>query len=39
LAAGIRTNLWADGFRQREERKKGGFKHFKLEWMAPTARR
>lgn len=38
LEAGIRTILWAEGFKQREERKKGGFKHFKIEWMCPTTR-
>jgi len=38
MAAGLRTTLWADGFQQREARKKGGFTHFKLEWIVPTFR-
>jgi len=38
MAVGLRTTLWEDGFRQRVERKKGGFTHFKLEWIVPTFR-
>ena len=38
MPAGIRTELWAEGFQYREFRRKNGFNHTKLEWIVPTDR-
>ena len=39
MPVGVRKRLWEEGYRYRNQRKKNGFNHFKLEWKLATDRR
>ena len=38
LQVGLRKSLWEEGYKYRNERRKNGFNHVKLEWRLPSER-
>ncbi len=39
MPVGVRKDVWEEGFRYRNQRKKNGFNHFKLEWKIISDRK